>query len=66
MRLRPHPFVPLPSNKKMIPQGVLPPPPAPSDALANQRAARHARAPVGSCFNCGQACHFACECPNRD
>ena len=28
MRSRPHPFAPLPANKMMLPQGVIPPPPA--------------------------------------
>ena len=38
MRSRPHPFAPLPPNKMVLPQGVMPPPPA-SNA-PNQAAAR--------------------------
>ena len=36
MRFRPHPFAPLPPNKKMLPQGVIRPPPA-SIAPPNQQ-----------------------------
>ena len=34
LRSKPHPFVPLPLNKMVLPQGVLPPPP-PSNAPSN-------------------------------
>ena len=42
MRSRPHPFAPLPPNKMVLPQGVLPPPSsdnAPTNAAAAQPAA---------------------------
>ena len=53
MRSRPHPFAPLPPNKMVLPQGVMPPPPA-SNAPPNQAAVQPAaRLPVGACFNCG-------------
>ena len=46
MRSRPHPFAPLPPNKMVLPQGVMPPPPA-SNAPPNQAAAQPAaRLPV--------------------
>ena len=54
MRSKPHPFAQLPPNKMVLPQGVLPPPPAnnsPTNAAAAQPAAR---LPLGACFNCGQ------------
>ena len=66
MRSRPHPFAPLPPNKMVLPQGVIPPPPA-SNAPLNQAAAQPAaRLPLGACFNCSQTGHFDRDCPNRD
>ena len=53
MRSRPHPFVPLPPNKMVLPQAVVPPPPL-SNASANPAAPPPAvRVPLCACFNCG-------------
>ena len=63
MRSRPHPFAPLPPNKMVMPQGVLPPP-APPQNVPAPAVPSPARAPVGACFHWHG--HFARECPNRD
>ena len=63
MRSEPHPLVPLPPNKMVLPQGVLPPPP-PRSAPANpETAPPAARLPIGACFNCEQTGRFARDCP---
>ena len=50
VRSRPHPFVPLSPNKLVVPQGVLPPPPA-KNAQVNQAAAPPvARAITAGCL----------------
>ena len=66
MRSRHHPFVPLPPNKMVMPQGVLPPPAPPSNVPAAPAVMVPARVPTGACFHSGQNGHFARECPNRD
>ena len=54
MRSRPHPFVPLPPNKMVMPQGVLPSPAPPSNVPAAPAVMVPARVPAGACFHCGQ------------
>ena len=57
MRSRPPPFTPVPTNKMLVPQGVLPP--VAVAALA-------VRASMGPCFSCRPYGHFARECLNRN
>ena len=62
MRSRPYPYVPLPPNQLVFPQGVLPHPPALSGVPVPPAAAQTAvRAPMDICFNCGQTDGFARE-----
>ena len=67
MSTRSHPFVQLPLNKMMLPQGVLPTPPPSSNTPANPAAAPpDVRLLLGACFNSWQRGHFDRDCPTRE